>query len=154
MEHVLFMPFFTGIGTPYWNSEAKAAILGLTRGTHNGHIARACLEGIALSVNDSVSSFKKDFTHLNDIRVDGGAAANDLLMQLQSNFSQKSILRPEVIDTTAYGVAMGAMVGKGEISIEDLGRHWKLQREFKTEENTYYSKKKTLWDTSIKKLFL
>ena len=154
MEHVLFMPFFTGIGTPYWNSEAKAAILGLTRGTTNAHIARACLEGIALSVNDSVSSFKKDFTHLNDIRVDGGAAANDLLMQMQSNFSQKSILRPEVIDTTAYGVAMGAMVGRGEIDIEDLGRHWKLQKEFKQESNTYYSKKKELWDSSIKRLFL
>jgi len=154
MEHVLFMPFFTGIGTPYWNSEAKAAILGLTRGTHNGHIARACLEGIALSVNDSVSSFKKDFAQLNDIRVDGGAAANDLLMQIQANFSQKSILRPQVIDTTAYGVAMGAMVGKGEIDIEDLGKHWKLAQEFKQESNSYYPKKKELWDSSIKKLFL
>lgn len=153
MEHVLFMPFFTGIGTPYWNSEAKAAILGLTRGTTNAHIARACLEGIALSVNDSVTSFKKDFSHLNDIRVDGGAAANDLLMQMQSNFSQKSILRPEVIDTTAYGVAMGAMVGRGEITIEDLSKHWKLQKEFKQESNNYYSKKKDLWDNSIKKLF-
>ena len=153
MEHVLFMPFFTGIGTPYWNSEAKAAILGLTRGTTNAHIARACLEGIALSVNDSVTSFKKDFSNLNDIRVDGGAAANDLLMQMQSNFSQKSILRPEVIDTTAYGVAMGAMVGRGEINIEDLSKHWKLQKEFKQESNNYYSKKKDLWDNSIKKLF-
>ena len=153
MEHVLFMPFFTGIGTPYWNSEAKAAILGLTRGTTNAHIARACLEGIALSVNDSVTSFKKDFSHLNDIRVDGGAAANDLLMQMQSNFSQKNILRPEVIDTTAYGVAMGAMVGRGEINIEDLSKYWKLQKEFKQESNNYYSKKKDLWDNSIKKLF-
>lgn len=154
MEHVLFLPFFTGIGTPYWNSQAKAGILGLTRDTHNGHIARACLEGIALSVNDSVTSFKKDFTHLNDIRVDGGAAANDLLMQLQANFSQKDILRPEVIDTTAFGVAMGALVGKGDISIDDLGRYWKLQREFKTESNGYYSKKRELWDSTIKRLFL
>lgn len=154
MEHVLFMPFFTGIGTPYWNSEAKAAILGLTRGTETSHIARACLEGIALSVNDSVSSFKKDFTQLNDIRVDGGAAANSLLMQMQANFSQKSILRPEVIDTTAYGVAMGAMVGRGDISIEDLGHYWKLEKEFKQESNSYYQKKKDLWDSSIKRLYL
>lgn len=154
MEHVLFMPFFTGIGTPYWNSEAKAAILGLTRGTETSHIARACLEGIALSVNDSVSSFKKDFTQFNDIRVDGGAASNNLLMQMQANFSQKSILRPEVIDTTAYGVAMGAMVGRGDISIEDLGRHWKLEREFKLESSNYYPKKKDLWDQSIKRLYL
>lgn len=154
MEPLLFMPFFTGIGTPYWNSEAKAAILGLTRGTHNGHIARACLEGIALSLNDSVSSFKKDFPELNDIRVDGGAAANDLLMQLQANFSQKTILRPKVIDTTAFGVAVGCLVAKGEIAIEDLGNHWKLEKKFHPEDNNYYPKKRELWDQTIKKLFL
>lgn len=154
MEHVLFMPFFTGIGTPYWNSHAKAAIVGLTRDTHNGHIARACLEGIALSLNDSVSSFKKDFPHLNDIRVDGGAAANDILMQMQANFSQKTILRPQVIDTTAFGVAVGCLVGRGEISIEDMGRYWKLEKEFTPEKNPYYGKKKTLWDETIKRLYL
>jgi len=154
MEHVLFMPFFTGIGTPYWNSEAKAAITGLTRGTNNGHIARACLEGIALSLNDSVSSFKTDFPQLNDIRVDGGAAANDLLMQIQANFSQKTIVRPEVIDTTAFGVAVGCMVALGEIAIEDLGKYWKFEKEFKPEANSYYSNKKGLWDRTIKRLYL
>ena len=153
MEHILFMPFFTGIGTPYWNSEAKAAILGLTRGTENSHIARACLEGIAFSVNDSVSSFKKDFQHLNDIRVDGGASSNNLLMQFQANFSNKKILRPEVVDTTAYGVAMGALVSRGDINIEDLSRHWKLQNEFQPQSDAYYSKKKELWDTTIKRLY-
>jgi glycerol kinase len=154
MEHVMFLPFFTGIGTPYWNAKAKAAIVGLTRDTHNGHIARACLEGIALSLNDSVSSFKKDFPRLNDIRVDGGAAGNDLLMQLQANFSEKTILRPEVIDTTAFGVAVGCLVGRGEISIGDLGRYWKLEREFLPEKNRYYANKKTLWDDTIRRLFL
>ncbi len=154
MEHVLFMPFFTGIGTPYWNSHAKAAIVGLTRDTHNGHIARACLEGIALSLNDSVSSFKKDFPQLNDIRVDGGAAANDILMQMQANFSQKTILRPEVIDTTAFGVAIGCLVGLGEVSIEDMGKYWRLEKEFKPESNSYYANKKSLWDETIKRLYL
>jgi glycerol kinase len=154
MEHILFMPFFTGIGTPYWNSQAKAAIVGLTRDTHNGHIARACLEGIALSLNDSVSSFKKDFPQLNDIRVDGGAAANDTLMQMQANFSQKSVLRPANIDTTAFGVAVGCLVAKGEVSIEDLGKYWKLEKEFSPEKNAYYSNKKALWDQTIKRLYL
>lgn len=154
MENVLFLPFFTGIGTPYWNSHAKAAIVGLTRDTHNGHIARACLEGIALSLNDSVSSFKKDFPQLNDIRVDGGAAANDILMQMQANFSQKTILRPQVIDTTAFGVAVGCLVGKGEISIEEMGKYWKLEKEFKPTNEAYYPKKKTLWDETIKRLYL
>lgn len=154
MEHVMFLPFFTGIGTPYWNSHAKAAIVGLTRDTHNGHIARACLEGIALSLNDSVSSFKKDFPQMNDIRVDGGAAANDILMQFQANFSDKKILRPQVIDTTAFGVAVGCLVGKGEVSIEEMGKYWKLEKEFTPEKNAYYPSKKKLWDETIKRLYL
>jgi glycerol kinase len=154
MENVLFLPFFTGIGTPYWNSEAKAAILGLTRDTHNGHIARACLEGIALSVNDSVSSFKKDFAQLNDIRVDGGASANNLLMEIQANFSQKTILRPKITDTTAYGVAVGCLVGKGDVAIGDLGKFWSLAESFKPANNPYYAKKKALWDSTIQRLFL
>ena len=154
MEDVLFLPFFTGIGTPYWNPHAKAAIVGLTRGTDNSHIARACLEGIALSLNDSVSSFKKDFPQLNDIRVDGGAAANDILMQMQANFSQKTIVRPQVIDTTAFGVAIGCLVGRGDVSIEDMGRYWKLEKEFRPQNDSYYSKKKTLWDNTINRLYL
>lgn len=153
MQHVLFMPFFTGIGTPYWNSQAKAAILGLTRDTHNGHIARACLEGIALSLNDSVSSFKKDFPILNDIRVDGGAAANDLLMQLQANFSQMKIIRPKIIDTTAFGVAVGCLVAKDKIKIEDLKNYWQMEKEFTPQKEIYYSDKKELWTSTIKRLF-
>ena len=148
------MPFFTGIGTPYWNSDAKAAIIGITRGTDNSHIARACLEGIALSLNDSVSSFKKDFPNLNAIKVDGGAAANDLLMQMQANFSDQKILRPKVIDTTAYGVAMGCLVALGKITIEEMPKFWKLEKEFNTEKNSYYPEKKKLWDNTIAKLYL
>jgi glycerol kinase len=154
MEHILFLPFFTGIGTPYWNSDAKAAILGLTRGSLNSHIARACLEGVALSVNDSVSSFKKDFKQLNDIRVDGGAASNKLLLQMQANFSEKTILRPMVLDTTAFGVAMGAMVGRKELSLSDLKNLWKLKDDFKPEPIPYYANKKHLWESTIQKLFL
>jgi glycerol kinase len=153
MEHILFMPFFTGIGTPYWNAHAKAAIVGITRDTHTGHIARACLEGIALSVNDSVASFKKDFTQLNDIRVDGGAAGNDLLMQMQANFSQKKILRPQCTDTTAFGVAVGCLVAKGEVDISDMGKYWELEKSFMPESLPYYANKKSLWDGTIKKLF-
>ncbi|HLW56510.1 MAG TPA: FGGY-family carbohydrate kinase, partial [Bacteriovoracaceae bacterium] len=154
MRPLLFLPFFTGIGTPYWNSDAKAAILGITRGTDNSHIARACLEGIALSLNDSVSSFKKDFPNLNAIKVDGGASANDLLMQMQANFSQQKILRPKVIDTTAYGVAIGCLVALGKIKIEEMGSFWKLEKEFVPENNAYYSEKKQLWDESIRRLYL
>src|SRR5690606_22465210 len=76
MEHLIFFPFFTGIGTPYWNSEAKGAIVGLTRDTENKHLALACLEGIALSINDSVQSLIKDGpVEVKCLKVDGGASA-------------------------------------------------------------------------------
>ncbi len=105
-------------------------------------------------MNDSVASFKKDFGELNDIRVDGGASANNLLMQIQANFSEKKILRPQVIDTTAYGVAVGCLVGKGEISISDLAQYWKLEEAFVPASEEYYPNKRKLWNESIKRLFL
>jgi glycerol kinase len=91
---------------------------------------------------------------LNDIKVDGGASSNDLLMQMQANFSGKNILRPEVTDTTAFGVAMGSLVGRGEITIHDLGSLWKLEKKFVPESNSYFDRKKGLWDLMIKKLYL
>jgi glycerol kinase len=153
MKNIQFFPFFTGIGTPYWNSTAQAALVGLTRDSGNPHICRAVLEGIALSVNDSMDSFKKDFAHLNDIRVDGGACLNNLLLQIQANFSEKKILRPQNIDTTAYGVALGTLISRGEKSISDLKGLWKLEREFSNEDIPYYSMKKKLWTSNIAKFF-
>jgi glycerol kinase len=75
-------------------------------------------------------------------------------MQMQANFSEKKILRPECIDTTAFGVAVGCLVGKGEVSIEEMGRYWKLEKEFLPEKNSYYPNKKNLWDNTIKRLYL
>ena len=75
-------------------------------------------------------------------------------MQKGQNFSQKTILRPAVIDTTAFGVAVGCLVGMGELSIDDLHKTWKLEKEFKPEPIPYYAQKRSLWDTTIKKLFL
>lgn len=154
MEDLLFFPFFTGIGTPYWNSEAKGAIIGLTRGTNNEQIARACLEGIALSINDSIQSLIKDSKgEVSSLKVDGGACANNLLMELQANTSGLTILRPEVIETTAYGVALGALIGSGEIEISKLDELWKIDKEFIPEDkNDYLLKKQQLWANYIKKI--
>jgi glycerol kinase len=91
---------------------------------------------------------------MNEIRVDGGAAENNLLMQMQANFSEKKILRPEVTDTTGFGVAIGALVGMEEISIKDLAKFWKLEKEFSPEEDSYYGNKKVLWDDTIRRLYL
>lgn len=155
MEHILFFPFFTGIAAPYWVSEAKGAIIGMTRDTGAPHIARACLDGIALSVNDCVNSFQQDLGKLNDIRVDGGATANDLLMQSQANFSGKKILRPQNIETTSYGAALGALVGLGKITLKDVGRLWKLEKEFVPDSGAlYYSRKASQWNQTLRRLYL
>lgn len=155
MEHLSFFPFFTGIGTPYWNSEAKGAIVGLTRDTENRHLALACLEGIALSINDSIQSLIQDGpVEVKNLKVDGGASANNLLMSLQANFSQLEIIRPEIIETTAYGVALGAMVGLGEIQIEELSKFWREEKRFKPQNDlSYFENKKNKWTHYIKRVF-
>ncbi|MGK0368109.1 MAG: glycerol kinase, partial [Thermoproteota archaeon] len=156
MENILFLPFFTGIGSPHWISNAKAAIIGLTRDTSNAHIARACLEGIALSINDLINAFEKDGGQMIDnIRVDGGACSNDLLMTIQSTFSNKTILRPDNIETTSTGAAFGAAIGKGLVTISDLKDKWSLNKEFKPEnKNVYYKHKQDQWQKYIKINFL
>ncbi|MEX0798308.1 MAG: FGGY-family carbohydrate kinase, partial [Bacteriovoracaceae bacterium] len=154
MENVMFLPFFTGIGSPYWNSEAKAAIVGMSRDTDKTHIARACLEGMALSINDSIQALLADAPlKVNSIKVDGGACANDLLMQFQANFSQKPIVRPEIIETTAYGVALGALVGQELLKMEEIDQLWKEEKIFDVEPKPYFAQKKALWDSYIKKNF-
>lgn len=155
MEHLLFFPYFSGIGAPYWVPEAKASLLGMTRDTGAAQIARACLEGVALAVNDCVEAFQKDLGKLNDIKVDGGATANGLLMQSQANFSGKKILRPRNIETTAYGAALGALVGLGKITLDDVGRLWRLDQEFRPDSGAhYYHKKADQWSRTIKRLYL
>jgi glycerol kinase len=156
MEFIQFLPFFTGIGSPHWVSNAKASILGLSRDTTKAHIARACLEGIALSITDSIKAFQKELGNsISQIRVDGGAASNNLLLQLQANFSGVKIIRPDIIETTAYGVALGALLGLGEIQLDDLHKYWNLNQEFSPQEDlTYYYNKIAMWNTNISKLYL
>lgn len=153
MEHLIFLPFFTGIGSPYWNPDVKAAIMGITRDTSNAHIARACLDGMALSINDSIKALAIDSSSdVKSIRVDGGASQNDLLMQIQANFSKKEIIRPKVIETTAYGVAIGSLIGINLIDFEQIEKLWKKDRSFNYEESSYYPQKSLQWDKCVKKL--
>ena len=155
MESVMFLPFFTGIGSPFWKADAKAAIVGLSRDTSKEHIARACLEGMALSINDSIKALVEDSpTIVNAIKVDGGACQNNLLMQYQANFSGNSIVRPAVIETTGYGVALGSLVGIGELKMEEISKLWKEDRIFDPQNDQYFSSKLRDWKTYIKKVFL
>lgn len=155
MEHLIFYPFFSGIGSPYWEPSAKGAILGLTRGTKNQHITRACLDGIALAINDSIQSLISDFPNaVDNIKVDGGACANNLLMEIQASFSQRNIVRPKIIETTAYGVALGAMIGIDKLTFKDIDELWQQDQIFTPNQDRYFQHKQQQWTEGIRKIFL
>jgi len=113
-EGVVFVPALAGLGAPHWDPGARGLISGLTRGTKAAHLARATLEAIAQEVDDLIASMSVDFGRpINRMRVDGGAAANDLLMELQSDCSALTVERPIELESTARGAAMLAGVGAG-----------------------------------------
>lgn len=111
---VVLVPAFTGLGAPYWDSEARGTLLGMTRGTTAAHIARATLDGIAFQVADLVEAMQKDSgKKISSLRVDGGACASDLLMQIQADILGTAVERPANIESTALGAAMMAGLGAG-----------------------------------------
>lgn len=157
LKNILFFPFFSGIGSPYWNAEAKASIVGLTRDSNRAHIAYACLEGIALSINDLLVAMKKDTgLPISTLKVDGGAVDNNLLMQLQANISETKIIKPKVIETTAFGAGLAAAIGAGLVEFEQLKNIWQKDREFLsiTEVSSYTNNKKELWSKTLHSIYL
>ncbi|WP_077625287.1 glycerol kinase GlpK [Sediminibacillus massiliensis] len=131
-EGVYMVPAFVGLGTPYWDSDARGAMFGLTRGTTKEHIIRATLDSLAFQTKDVVDAMIADSgIDLKSLRVDGGAVKNNLLMQFQSDILGVAVERPEVNETTALGAAYlaGLAVGYWE-SKEELKTHWKLERKF------------------------
>lgn len=111
---VMLVPAFTGLGAPYWDPSARGTLLGLTRGTTAAHIARATLDGIAFEVADLLLAMQKDSGHqVSTLRVDGGASASDLLMQIQADLLGVPVERPRNVETTAIGAAMMAGLGAG-----------------------------------------
>lgn len=131
-EGVTFVPALTGLGAPHWDSTARGAIFGLTRGTTAAHIARATLEAIALQVRDVINAMATDSgIPLRSLRVDGGAARNDLLMQLQADLLGVPVVRPRNVETTATGAAFLAGLGCGLWQAEsDLEALWEIDRSF------------------------
>lgn len=129
---VVFVPALAGLGAPYWNPEARGVIWGLTAGVTREHIARAALEGIAFQCNDILQAMQEDVGHpLQLLRVDGGAAANNLLMQFQSDILQVPISRPHILETTALGAALLAGLGVGFFNgFEDIRRIWREELRF------------------------
>ncbi len=129
---VYVVPAFTGLGAPHWDMYARGAILGLTRGAGRNHIIRAALESIAYQTGDVLRAMEEDTgIELRTLRVDGGASANDFLMQFQADIVGRSILRPVVRETTALGAAYLAGLSTGLWSSrEELRRRWTLDRRF------------------------
>ncbi len=129
---VFLVPAFTGLGAPYWDPNARGAIVGLTRGTSRAHIARAALEAIAYQSAEVLEAMQKDSgERLSELRVDGGASANDLLMQFQADLLGVPVVRPKVLETTALGAAYlaGLTVSLWK-SREELASHWQMDRRF------------------------
>jgi glycerol kinase len=129
---VYVVPAFTGLGAPYWDPHARGSISGLTRGTTRAHIARAALESIAFQSAELLEAMQKDSQQqLSELRVDGGAAANDLLMQFQADLLGVPVVRPRVLETTALGAAYlaGLTVDLWK-SRDELASHWKAERRF------------------------
>lgn len=129
---VYLVPAFVGLGSPYWDMYARGTIVGLTRGSNRNHIIRAALESIAYQSKDLISAMEEDSgLKLKSLKVDGGAVANNFLMQFQSDILDVEVLRPEIIETTALGAAYLAGLAVGFwTSKEDIKNNWRLNRQF------------------------
>jgi glycerol kinase len=129
---VFLVPAFTGLGSPHWDAYARGTILGLSRGSHRGHLARAALESIAFQSAELLAAMQADAGQpLIELRVDGGATANDLLMQFQADLLGVPVVRPRVTETTALGAAYLAGLATGFWSTaEDLAGAWQAERVF------------------------
>ncbi len=131
---VYFVPAFTGLGAPHWDPYARGSISGLTRGVKAGHIARAALESIAFQVNDVVRAMEEDAGKpITDLKVDGGAVVNNLLMQFQADILNTPVTRPRTIETTALGAAYLAGLAVGFwSSVEEISTQWAVDRRFES----------------------
>jgi len=129
---VHLVPAFTGLGAPWWDADARGALVGLTRGAHKGHIARAALESIAFQSADLLAAMQADApVPLTELRVDGGAAANNLLMQFQADLLGVPVVRPTVLETTALGAACLAGLATGYFAdLADIRNQWQQDRVF------------------------
>ena len=129
---VYFVPALTGMGAPYWDQYAHGVICGITRGSTAAHIARAALEGIAFQTMDIVRAMEKDAgVKLAELKVDGGASRNNLMMQFQANILDTSVIRPQVTETTAMGACYLAGLAVGYwSSLEEIKAQWQVERKF------------------------
>tara|TARA_B110000444_G_C18843500_1_gene600408 strand:+ start:1042 stop:2535 length:1494 start_codon:yes stop_codon:yes gene_type:complete len=151
---ITFIPAMAGLGAPYWDPHATASIIGITRGTQKGHIARATLEAIAMRTKEIVSAMQKDAgITFKSLKVDGGGSTNNLLMQIQSNLLNVDVVRPEITETTALGAAYFAGLSSGYWpSLESLADIWKVNKEFNPIRSKQNKNIIDNWEQRIKKV--
>ena len=151
---VTFIPALAGLGAPYWDPHATGSIMGITRGTNKGHIARAALEAIALRSRDIIIEMQKDAgVNFKSLKVDGGASNNNLLMQIQSDLINADVIRPKVTETTAMGAAFLAGLANGFwSSVDELKDLWSEDQRFKPSASQQTKKTISLWENRVSRL--
>jgi len=151
---VVFVPAFAGLGAPYWDSYARGTVVGMTRGTTKAHIARAALESIAYQTVDVLEAMQKDSAiELRELRVDGGAARNDLLMQFQADVLGVPVVRPVITETTALGAAYLAGLAVGFWSSrQEIAAQWQMERRFEpTMKSDERNTRMSLWRRAVQR---
>jgi glycerol kinase len=151
---VVVVPAFTGLGAPHWRPDARGLITGLSRGTTRAHIARATLDGIALQNYDVLKAMERDSGQaLKVLKVDGGASANDLLMQFQADVLGVAISRPALLETTALGSAFLAGLATGVWKTKaDIAETWREERRFEpTRDRTAVDAHLARWNLAVGK---
>ena len=149
---VYVVPAFAGLGAPHWDQHARGTITGITRGTNSGHFARAALESIAYQTMDVLKSMSADAgTLITELRVDGGASANTILMQFQADMMKCKVIRPQKTEVTALGAAYLAGLATGFWSdVNEISAQWKVDRNFEPAELENYDELINGWERAIK----
>ena len=151
---VFFVPALTGLGAPWWDQYARGTIIGISRGTTTAHIARAALEGIAFQTMDITAAMSRDAgIPLRELKVDGGASRNNLLMQFQADILGTKVIRPQIVETTAMGAAYLAGLAVGYwSSIDEIRKQWQVDRVFEpTMEEAKAAEAKAGWEDAVKR---
>lgn len=149
---VYLVPAFAGLGAPHWNQDARGTITGITRGTNASHLARAAIESIAFQTMEVLKAMEADSgLRIKELRVDGGATANDILMQFQADVLETTVIRPQVTEVTALGAAYLAGLAVGYwASMDDISGQWKIDKSFKAGEAKNIEERIKGWNRAVK----
>lgn len=155
VENLFFFPFFSGLGSPYWKSDALASIYGMSRDTGIAELSYALLDGIAQSIADLKDAAEKDLNNkIQSFHVDGGACKNNLLMQIQSNYNNVMVRRPKQVETTVSGAAIGAQIFLNKISPQSLAGNQKFDATFNPQLDNLTKSRRSNWHKYIDRIYL